>query len=81
MYPLLCIIRKNGTERTVTVVKPLKRKMACRFLVSGSVEIQKNEKTITLDYGDGTCDDLATITNGDLTREIHLIKRRRKRNK
>jgi len=70
------ITHKDGTIRTATVIKPLKRVMACRFLVSGEVEIQKNDNSLTLNYGNGECDDLAQVTIGDVVHEIHLRKRR-----
>lgn len=70
------ITHKDGTIRTVTVIEPLKRVMACRFLVSGEVEIQKNDNSLTLNYGNGECDDLAEVTIGDVVHEIHLRKRR-----
>jgi hypothetical protein len=70
------ITYKDGTIRTATVIEPLKRVMACRFLVSGEVEIQKNDNSLTLNYGDGECDDLAEVTIGDTVHEIHLRKRR-----
>lgn len=70
------ITHKDGTNRTATVIEPLKRVMACRFLVSGEVEIQKNDNSLTLNYGNGECDDLAEVTIGDVVHEIHLRKRR-----
>lgn len=69
------VINKIGTVRTATVIEPLKRTMACRFLVSGEVEIQKNDESLILNYGNGECDDLAIVTIGDSEHEIHLRKR------
>lgn len=68
--------KRNGVVRTSTIIEPLIRNMACRFIVSGTVEIEKNETTKTLDYGDGECDAKATVTMGDQTVEILLRKRR-----
>jgi hypothetical protein len=65
--------KKNGTVLSAEVVEPLRRELACRFLVSGIVNLAKNENTAVLNYGDGTCDDLATISiNGGERREFHL---------
>ena len=72
------ITRKDGTVREATVLEPLRREMACRFLVSGIVEIKKNNRTLTLDYGDGTCDDLATVNINGKEKEIHIRKRKKK---
>jgi len=71
------LTQKDGATSIATVIEPLKRKMVCTFLVSGIVEIQKNDRKIVLDYGDGTCDDLAIATINGVDREIHLKKKRR----
>ncbi|MDY7395666.1 hypothetical protein UMM65_10465 [Aureibaculum sp. 2210JD6-5] len=65
--------KKNGTVLSATVTEPLRRELACKFLVSGVIELSKNENNALLNYGDGSCDDLATISiNGGEEREIHL---------
>jgi len=65
--------KKNGTILSATVIEALRRELACKFLVSGVIELAKNENTALLYYGDGDCDDLATISvNGGPRREIHL---------
>ncbi|WP_340063458.1 hypothetical protein [Ascidiimonas aurantiaca] len=56
-----------------TVVTPLRREMACRFLVSGELRLSRNENSMMLDYGDGTCDNKALLTRVDgTTEEINL---------
>lgn len=64
---------KNGIERKSIITTKLRRTYACRFIVSGVVEISKNNTTATLDFGNGSCDNIATITDarGDV-REIKL---------
>ncbi|WP_117879918.1 hypothetical protein [Aureibaculum luteum] len=65
--------KKNGTILSATVINPLRRELACKFLVSGVIELIKNDNNALLDYGDGSCDDLATINiNDNGYREIHL---------
>ena len=65
--------KKNGTILLATVINPLRRELACKFLVSGVIELIKNDNNALLDYGDGSCDDLATINiNDNGYREIHL---------
>jgi hypothetical protein len=51
-------------------------KMSCKmpFPVSGIVEILKNELKATLDYGQGECDNKATMTFKDVVKEIILKK-------
>lgn len=60
----------NGTQ-TSTITTPLRVKMSCvavnkPLIVSGIITIVRNGNTATLDYGDGTCDNLAVLTvNGN----------------
>lgn len=56
---------KNGTVLSAKVLEPLRREMACRFIVSGLLELQKNDSVGTLDFGDGSCDNKAIFTNGE----------------
>lgn len=65
-------IKKNGTILTGTITIPLRRELSCRFLVSGMVSLSKNANFATLNYGDGECDALATVTINDEVHEIHL---------
>lgn len=69
------VTHKDGTNRTITIIEALKRKTACRFIVSGIVEIQARDKIISLDYGSGECDDLAIATFNGIDHEIHLRKK------
>lgn len=51
----------------VTVVDPLHGSAECTYFTSGTAELSKNGLEVTLDYGDGDCDDAATITYPDGT--------------
>ena len=65
--------RRNGIVLSAKIIKELRRELACKFLVSGTIELSNNLNTAILDYGDGECDDLATVSiNGGERREIHL---------
>jgi len=65
--------KKNGTVLSATILTALRRELACKFIVSGLVELQKNENNALLDYGNGDCDDLATVSiNGGERQEINL---------
>ena len=66
------ITKKDGTVRNVSIVEPLRREMSCRYIVSGTVKFEHGDQEITVDYGDGECDDLATalINNGEF--EFHI---------
>jgi hypothetical protein len=68
----------NGIKYTFKTEKmqALVFKMSCKmpFPVSGIVEILKNELKATLDYGQGECDNKATMTFKDVVKEIILKK-------
>jgi hypothetical protein len=66
----------EGYSHTATIQLPLIIKGECRFIVQGTVAIDKNDEPLALlNYGDGTCDNLATITVDGVTKEIKLGKR------
>ncbi|MBX2828471.1 MAG: hypothetical protein KTR22_09915 [Flavobacteriaceae bacterium] len=56
----------TGFSSYAIVIDPLRREATCEHFVSGSVEITRNNGTGVLDFGDGTCDNIATLTvNGE----------------
>ncbi len=57
---------------TKTITAPLLFDASCRFISSGIVELTRNGSTATIDYGDGTCDNKATVTIDGTTEEINL---------
>ncbi|OYT13446.1 MAG: hypothetical protein B6I19_05095 [Bacteroidetes bacterium 4572_114] len=66
-------VRVSGQSWTKEIIIPLRRELVCRFFVSGSVEIIPEERPARLlDYGDGQCDNLATVTINGRTYTIHL---------
>lgn len=66
----------DGTVITTTIIEPLVRmnEQGCAmFFVSGIIQIIKgDESPLTVDYGDGTCDNLAEITQDGVTEVIEL---------
>ncbi len=64
-------VNRNGKSFTTEITTPLVRKRICRWAVEGIKILTINSKTLTIDYGDGTCDRKATVTgtNGN-SREI-----------
>jgi hypothetical protein len=65
-------INRDGLEYSHIIVEPLLKKMSCRWIVSGTIEMQAGENLVILDYGDGECDNIATITVNGETTEITL---------
>jgi hypothetical protein len=69
-------IVENKTENITysrTITDGLIKLGDCRNIVAGTVEISQNGNVIaTLNYGDGTCDNLASLTTNGTTTEITL---------
>jgi hypothetical protein len=61
-------IRANGETWQRTTITPLRKELGCRHFVSGILEITPGERPVRiLDYGDGECDNIATVTiNGQV---------------
>lgn len=65
--------RPSGMIFTKAIIKPLRKELSCRYFVSGTVEIiPEGRPTRLLDYGDGICDDQATVTINGRTFTITL---------
>ena len=56
---------KDGSVHSGVITTALRKELACRFIVSGVVELTRNDTTVTVDYGDGSCDNKATLTTAD----------------
>lgn len=69
----------TGTNRknvgyTATIQNPLIKRADCpKYFVQGTIGVTNtNSKVMTLDYGTGTCDNVATVTVNGNTRTIQL---------
>ncbi len=62
----------NDTTYTKTITTPLLFDGSCDYVKSGIVELTKNGSTAVIDYGDGVCDNKATVTIDGTTEEISL---------
>lgn len=66
-------IRPNGKTWEIEIINALRIELNCRWIVSGSVEIRpQGHSTRLLDYGDGTCDNIATVIIDGVTYTIFL---------
>ncbi|MBI4930310.1 MAG: hypothetical protein HY841_06075 [Bacteroidetes bacterium] len=64
---------RNGKAFSVDITSPLRREMACRWIVSGAMTIKiDGKKDRSVDFGNGTCDDRATVTIDGNTFEFAL---------
>ncbi|WP_445954707.1 hypothetical protein [Yeosuana sp.] len=67
----------SGATFSVEITTPLVKPAGCHYMASGIKEYTTANGTAVLDYGDGTCDDVATKTGPDGTLvEIELGKKR-----
>ena len=67
--------RVSGVKvnKTVTAQNPLVFSVACHHIVSGIVAITtSNNFSWTIDFGTGACDNIATLTMGNKTKEIRI---------
>lgn len=65
--------RRGGQIWSAVITTPLRRELSCQNIVSGVVEISPDGRaTRTLDYGNGDCDRIATMTVNGNTRTIML---------
>jgi hypothetical protein len=57
----------NGGTHSYEVILPLRKEVTCYHFVSGSIDVERTFFSGVLDYGEGTCDNLATFTFADGT--------------
>ncbi len=62
----------RGNSWAHEVIEPLIKKFTCRWISKGVVRIRYNNTVALLNYGNGDCDNKATITVNGVTREITL---------
>lgn len=66
-------IRANGETWTKEIINALRVELDCRYIVSGTMEIQPENRLLRiLDYGDGECDNIATVLINGVTYTIYL---------
>lgn len=66
-------INREGRPFEVEITYRLRKEIGCYWLVSGTLEIRPEDlNTVTVDFGDGTCDDVATVEIGNNTYTIHM---------
>ncbi|SNY99921.1 hypothetical protein [Flagellimonas pacifica] len=62
-------ITADGNTYSVETKEDLQGSLACEHLVDGSMDVSKNGLKVNVDFGDGECDDTATLTYPDGTKE------------
>ena len=66
---------KLGNTFMKETITPLRREWSCRFIVSGIMEISRNDNTASLDFGDGDCDAIGILTYSDGSSEEIFLRR------
>lgn len=66
----------NASVKTSTITSPLFLKIACApqnsIFAQGVITFTRNNNTATLDYGDGSCDNIAVFTRNGVSTTITL---------
>ncbi len=66
-------IRPNGSTWEAEIVNALRVELNCRWIVKGTINIQPEGRPLRiLDYGDGECDNIATVLINGVTYTIYL---------
>lgn len=67
-------VSSNGNSFTANISSPLIRATSCAYIQAGKLDITVSGKSAvrSIDYGNGTCDDEATITVNGKTYTFHL---------
>lgn len=56
------VTNSSGESRTATILNALEKKVICANIDKGTIKVQGPNHYATIDYGDGTCDRLATVS-------------------
>ena len=62
----------SGFSRSVIVTQVLVRRMSCLFVESGKLVIEQQDQSAEIDWGNGTCDNMATLTYNGIEYPIIL---------
>nr|WP_321454178.1 hypothetical protein [uncultured Carboxylicivirga sp.] len=74
------IIDSDGDEFKKEISIPLIKTGTCRYIVSGEVTLSQNTIVFAvINYGDGTCDNIATYTTAEGTTEFNIGQRIREK--
>lgn len=70
------LLKGNGPFEKV-ITKRLVKRDDCRFIVAGTIEFYKNGRlAFTIDFGEGRCNDIATLSINGESHEISLLRLR-----
>jgi hypothetical protein len=68
-------VNAEGNKYAFSTETALVKSMGCQYIKAGKLKIERDgKKDAVVDYGDGTCDDKATVKIGNRTKDITLKK-------
>ncbi len=66
-------VNRQGKPFTASITKNLRVELSCKWIVEGTIEITPDQLSpATIDFGNGSCDNEATVTIGSKTKTIYL---------
>jgi hypothetical protein len=66
-------INSNGDTCSITITSPVIRALGCHWIQQGTLDITRSSKPdLTVDFGNGNCDNQATVTRNGQTITITL---------
>ncbi len=68
-------VGRLGNSFTKEIIEPLRREWSCRFIVSGVLEVSRNDATASLNFGEGNCDAVGILTHPDGSSEEIFLRR------
>ena len=65
--------KSNGHTLNTTITNALRKEVGCKWIVSGTMDMAPNNLPVkTVDFGNGTCDNIATVTVNGISHTIIL---------
>ncbi len=66
-------VNRNGQPFTSTIIQALIKRRSCRWIEAGIQQLTVDDRTLTINYGDGGCDGEALVTLPDgRTRRVRI---------
>ncbi|CAM4319956.1 hypothetical protein ZORO111903_13250 [Zobellia roscoffensis] len=68
------VLKSGDDTYEVDITSDLETEFACEYIGKGTMDLSKNGLEVSVDFGDGTCDDTATLIYPDSTVETISLK-------
>jgi hypothetical protein len=69
----------NKIQYTKTIIDTLQKNFTCPVFVKGSIENKIGSKTFTINFGDGDCDKIITVTKDGISKTVDVKWKRKNR--